>query len=116
MNSIQGTRRSGLLATAVVAIVLATVSLAACGGKSGSSSPPTTANPTAGAPAPTNPVAGRKPINQDAVAARVPQISVLHSKGVNATRFLKNGHFTFAKGSESPEIRGLQARAHKPLH
>ena len=63
MNSLQGTRRSGLLATAVVAIVLATVSLAACGGKSGSSSPPTTANPTAGAPASTNPVAGRKPIN-----------------------------------------------------
>ncbi len=28
--------------------------------------------------------AGRKPINQDAVAARVPQISVLHSKGLVA--------------------------------
>ena len=58
-----GIHRSGLVAVFVLTVVLATVSLAGCGGKSGSSSSTTTSNPTAGAPAPTNPIASRKPIN-----------------------------------------------------
>ena len=55
--------RAGLFAAAIVTIVLSTVAFTACGGKSSSSSTTTTtANPTAGAPAPTNPIANRKPI------------------------------------------------------